>query len=62
MSAPNSPNIVSVPAHPGQPWDATSDSSIGGWDTLDRHAGPVSLTTGRGTGEDFPSGSGWKQV
>jgi len=54
--------ITSPPAVPGQPWDATSSSPAGKWQSVDKNSGPASITTGAATG-DFESGPGpWEQT
>ena len=51
--------IVSTPSQPGQPYDATSMASVGGWSKV--VSGPASIQTGRQTGGDFDSSGAWKQ-
>lgn len=41
--------IIAVPAHPGQPYDASATDTIAGWE--------------KPSGDDFPDGPGpWQQV
>jgi hypothetical protein len=61
MPQPNSPNIVSTPSHPGQPYDAEDQGAVGKWDKLDADGGPADIHDGRVTG-DFPDSPPWRQV
>ena len=60
MASAPSP-ITSPPPVPGQPYDATSGSSLGKWVSVDKNSGPASMSTGMCTG-DFESGDGWSQT
>ena len=52
--------ITSPPGRDFQPWDATGDGDTSGWAKLP--GGPVDMSTGQLTGEDFPDGPGpWRQ-
>jgi hypothetical protein len=53
--------ITSTPEVPGQPWDATSDSPVAGWKSVDANSGPASFESGAATG-DFESSDGWEQT
>jgi hypothetical protein len=53
--------VTSPPEVPGQPWDATSDSSVGKWQSVDANSGPASMESGACTG-DFDSADGWSQT
>jgi hypothetical protein len=53
--------IVSTSNAPGQPYDATSEGPVAGWDSVDANSGPSDMS-GHVTG-DFESGPGpWKQT
>ena len=52
--------ITSDPEVPGQPWDATSDATVGKWVSVNPKGGPCDMN-GNATG-DFPSGDGWSQT
>jgi hypothetical protein len=60
MSQPNSPNIVSTPAHSFQPYDA-DDGDTSPWVKLDGNAGPADFHGGRVCGE-FVDSAPWVQV
>lgn len=54
--------VSGTPEVPGQPWDATSESSIAGWASVDAASGPASMSTGQSAG-DFEDGpSPWRQT
>lgn len=57
MADANGP-ITSVPARPGQPYDATAMAPLGPWVKLP--GGPCDAQ-GNLTGQDFPSGDSWQQ-
>jgi hypothetical protein len=51
--------ITSPPSRDFQPYDATADGTVSGWEKV--VSGPASLDSGQVT-EDFPDGPGpWKQ-
>jgi hypothetical protein len=53
--------ITSTPPVPGQPYDATSEASIGKWASVDPKSGPAGAS-GQSAG-DFENGPGpWKQT
>ena len=52
--------VISTPAHPGQPYDATAGpGSVAGWEKL--AGGQADLDTGQLTGDDFPDSGPWRQ-
>ncbi len=60
---PDAPSpISSAPNVPGQPWDATSDATVGKWKPVDAESGPAG-PDGSVNGE-FPNdgASEWKQT
>jgi hypothetical protein len=61
MPQPVSSPITSTPSVDGQPYDATSEATIGPWVSVDDRSGPASLQGGQVTG-DFPSTAPWQQV
>lgn len=60
MADVSSPDHIVAPRAPGyEPYDATSEAPVAGWEKLP--GGPADLATGELTGEDFPSDGPWKQ-
>jgi hypothetical protein len=59
---PTAPDpITSPPPVPGQPYDATSEGSIGKWQSVDPKSGPCDMH-GNATG-DWENGPGpWRQT
>jgi hypothetical protein len=62
--------VTSPPEVPGQPWDATSEETVGKWDCLEEVAGEIGFG-GSQSGDHFAgadrhaegqSGGGWKQT
>jgi hypothetical protein len=51
--------ITSTPDKPGQPYDATSEASLGKWTTVE--AGPAN-SSGKASGEWEGGPGGWKQT
>ena len=60
VSQPNSPNIVSIPAHSFQPYEPDGDGTAP-WAKLEENAGPADIHTGHVTG-DFADSAPWRQV
>jgi len=57
-----SADITSTPEVPGQPYDATTDGTLGKWASVNANSGPADTRTGNATGS-FEDGPGpWKQT
>jgi hypothetical protein len=59
--------VTSPPRVDGQPWDATSEEAVAGWDCLEDVAGSVDFATGKASGDHFANAPGagqgpWKQT
>lgn len=63
MAELSSPDHVVAPRAAGyEPYDATGDGPVAGWDKLDS-SGPADMSTGEVTGGDWPDGPGpWRQT
>jgi hypothetical protein len=61
MAEVSSPDHIVAPRAAGyEPYDATSDAPVAGWDKV--RSGPADMSTGEVAGGDWPSENGWRQT